>query len=341
MSFFKPIINTFFKGENRMKKIMLLAACLLLAVGFFAFAGGGKESADPAAGFPKSQITITCPPAPGGGTDLLLRAMAPVMRNVLGQPVIVVNKPGAAMAIGFNAAKQDTPDGYNIVAIVPELLAVPQVTKVDYSYKDFEIICLFNTSYGTLSVQKDAPYNTVAEFVAYAKQNPGKIRFGNSGIGGNWHVLAAAFAQKAGIDVIHVPFDGGGPAAIAVAGGHVEATTCSAQEVDGQVQAGKIKILCNFSPKRLDAFPTIPTGVESGYPEPILTIFRGFGAPKGTPPEIIKILSEATRKTLEDPEIIKFCETQHFSRDYLNAEDFTKLVLQEEAISTEQSEALG
>ncbi|MCC8189223.1 MAG: tripartite tricarboxylate transporter substrate binding protein [Planctomycetes bacterium] len=291
--------------------------------------------------YPTKQIVITVPPAPGGGTDLLVRAMVPAVKNILGQNVVVVNKTGAGYAIGYSAGAKDAPDGYSVTALVPELLAVPHVSQVDYTWRDYDIVACVNSTYGTLSVAADAPYNTVAEFVEYAKQNPGKVRFANSGIGGNWHVLAAAFAAKAGIDVIHVPFDGGGPSAIAVAGNHVEATTCSAQEVEVQVKAGKIKILCIFAPERNPAFPDVPTGAEAGYPEPILTIFRGFGVPKGTPQEVIGILDDAFKRALDDPEVTKFMEAQHFDKDYRSGPEFTALIEREDAIYKEQVEALG
>ena len=291
--------------------------------------------------YPSRQVTFVVPPAPGGGTDLLVRAMAPALKNALGVNTVVVNKSGAGSAIGLTAGIKDNPDGYSVTTLTPELLAVPHVSQVEFTWKDYDLVACFNSTYGTLSVAADAPYNTVAEFVEYAKANPGTLRFGNSGIGSNWHVLAAAFAAKAGIDVIHVPFDGGGPAAIAVAGKHIEATTCSAQEVEVQVKAGKVKILCIFSPERNPGFPDVPTGAEAGFPEPILTIFRGFGVPKGTPPEVIATLDEAVKKALVDPDVTKFMEAQHFDKDYRNGADFAKLMEQEDAIYKEQVAALG
>ena len=318
-------------------------ALIVLSLGVLAqvvFAGGASDSSAASCKFPTGPITIICPPAAGGGTDLLLRAMAPVMKDILGQNVLVVNRPGANMAIGLSSGAKEKPDGYNITALTPELLGGPYVNTVDYTFRSFDSICCFNSTFGTLSVQQDAPYNTVAEFVAYAKQNPG-LRFSNSGIGGNWHILAAAFAAKAGIDVVHVPFDGGGPSAIALGGGHVEASTASAQEMDVQVKAGKVKILCVFAPKRNSGYPDVPTGAEAGYPDPILTIFRGFAAPNGTPPEVIKIISDATKKALDDPRLTEFMEKALFDKDYRTAEEFTKLMEKEDLIYKEQVDSLG
>ncbi|MCL2381920.1 MAG: tripartite tricarboxylate transporter substrate binding protein [Treponema sp.] len=327
--------------EKRMKRTaFILCVCAL----GFSLAACERREVDPAeavANFPSRPITIIVPPAAGGGTDILVRALAPALRDVLGQNVIVVNRPGAGGAIGFSSGARENPDGYSIIALVPELIAVPHVANVDFTYRDFDIIAMVNSTFGTLSVNANAPYQTVQEFVEYARRYPGTIRFSNSGIGGNWHILAAAFASHADINVIHVPFDGGGPSAIAVAGAHVEATTASAQEMDIHVQAGNIRILCIFSPERDPSFPDVPTAAEVGFPEPILTIFRGFGVPRGTHPEIIAILADAFRQVIEKPEIISFMQTNHFTIDYRNAGDFLELIQRENEIYREQAEALG
>ena len=328
---------------SKMNRTILFLGILVLIFAQSVYAGGGaaNSSAPAAEKYPSRPVTIICPPAAGGGTDLLLRAMAPALRDILGQNVLVVNRPGAGMAIGFSSGAKEKPDGYNVIALTPELLAVPYVNPVDFTWHSFDIVSCVNSTYGTLSVNAKAPYNTVAEFVDYAKKHPGEIRFSNSGIGGNWHVLAAAFAAKAGIDVVHVPYDGGGPSAVALAGGHVEASTASAQEMDVHVKAGNIKILCVFAPQRNSGYPDVPTGAEVGYPDPILTIFRGFGVPNGTPPEIIKALDAASKKALDDPEVTKFMDAQLFTKDYRNGEDFTKLLEREDAIYKEQVQALG
>lgn len=323
-----------------MKRTALLCV-LALAFTQAAFARGAADPADAVANFPSRPITIIVPPAAGGGTDVLVRAMAPALGEILGTNVIVQNRPGAGGAIGFSSGARERPDGYHIIALVPELIAVPHVASVDFTFRDFDLISMVNSTFGTLSVHANAPYQTVQEFVEYAQRNPGTLRFSNSGIGGNWHVLAAAFAAQAGIDVIHVPFDGGGPSAIAVAGAHVEATTASAQEMDVHVRAGNIRILCIFSPERDPAFPDIPTGAEVGFPDPILTIFRGFGVPRGTHPEIIRILDEAFQQVLARPDIINFMQTNHFTIDYRNAEDFLALIEREDAIYRDQAAALG
>lgn len=295
----------------------------------------------PITDYAADSLTITCPPGAGGGTDLLLRAMAPAMEEYLGKSVMVVNKAGGGCAIGYAAGAQDPADGSCISAGVSELLGLPYVADVNFTYKDFEPICNFNSCYGALSVAADAPYDTVEEFVAYCKENPGKVRIGNSGIGGVWHILAASFANEAGIEVVHVPFDGGGPAAVALAGHNVEAVPVSPQEVQTYVDSGLVKILGVFAPERLPEIPDVPTMTECGYPKSIMTVFRGFLAPKGMPEELIKTIDAATRYALQDEKVKEFMATQNYTNNYMNAEDFGALLDREDKIYAEQSRALG
>ncbi|RGY97595.1 tripartite tricarboxylate transporter substrate binding protein [Clostridium sp. AM58-1XD] len=302
---------------------------------------GDSQDLTPINDYPASSVTITCPPSAGGGTDLLLRAMAPAMEEYLGVPVSVVNKSGGGCAIGFAAGAQDPNDGSCITAGVSELLGLPYVSEVNFTYESFDSVCNFNSCYGALSVAADAPYNTLEEFVDYCKENPGKVRIGNSGIGGVWHILAASFADEAGIEVVHVPFDGGGPAAVALAGGNVEAVPVSPQEVQTYVDSGLIKVLATFSPERLPELPDVPTAGECGYPNSMMTVFRGFLAPKGTPEDIIKKLDAATRYALEDESVCEFMETQNYTHNYMNAADFKALMDREDGVYSEQSRALG
>lgn len=291
--------------------------------------------------YPVKQLTITCPPAAGGGTDLLYRAMAPKIQEYLGVPVIVVNKPGAGCAIGYAAGAKDKPDGSSVTAAVAELLSVPIIADVDFTYESFDSIANVNSTYGALTVAADAPYNTLEEFIAYAKDHPGEITMGNSGIGSNWHILAASFADEAGIDVVHVPFDGAGPAGVALAGGHVDAVPVSPQEVDVHVKSGKAKILATFSPERLPELPDLETAKELGYGDTVLTIFRGFVAPKGTPEDVKQMLDDAFQYALNSPEITKFMDEQNFAKHYLNADDFVGLMEREFAIYENQFKSLG
>ncbi|MCF0237599.1 MAG: tripartite tricarboxylate transporter substrate binding protein [Sphaerochaetaceae bacterium] len=314
-----------------MKKFFVVALVLMTLCTASIFANGSSEGSSENPAYPTKPIVITMPAGAGGGTDLLTRALLSSLKETLGQTVTVVNKTGAGYAIGYTAAKNDKPDGYNIVSILAELLTNPLINDVQYTYKDFKMIGLVNSAYGTISVAADAPYDTIDEFIAYCKANPGKVSFGNSGIGGIWHFVAAAFAKEAGVEITHVPFDGGGPAVTALAGGHVDAVTVTDAEVQAQVAAGKVKILCTLSPTRLESFPDVPTAEECGLNNLTFTIIRGFGAPKDTPDYIIDILADAFKKALDDPEVTKFMESQNYTKDFRTGEELYKLCEEEEA----------
>lgn len=313
-----------------MKKFSLILL-VLIAASAFVFANGAQEQGSANPKWPTKPIVITMPAGAGGGTDLLTRSMLPSLKESLGVSVTVVNKTGGGYAIGYTAAKNDKADGYSVVAIMAELLTSPQINKVSYSYEDFKQVCLVNSAYGTITVRADAPYNTLEEFIAYCKAHPGEVSFGNSGVGGIWHFVAAAFAKEAGIEITHVPFDGGGPAVTALAGGHVDAVTVTDAEVQTQVAAGKAKILCTLSPSRLSSIPNIPTASELGLDNLTFTILRGFGVPKDTPDYIVDILSDAFKKALDDPTVTEFMKNQNFVKDYRTGDDLYALLKEEEA----------
>ena len=323
-----------------MNKITVFSLAALVTASIagsaYAAADAGKKVV-----FPKKTITITVPVSAGGGTDLLTRAMAGPLKAKLGQTVIVTNKTGAGGAIGFSAGAAEKPDGYNVTALVAELLTVPQVAKVNFSYKSFEPVCNVNSSYGTITVRADAPYNTLPEFIAYAKAHPGEIKIGNSGVGGIWHFVAAAFATEAGIQVTHVPFEGGGSAVVALAGGHVDAVPVTPQEVEVQVSAGKAKILTVLAPKRLPEIANVPTAEELGFKNLVFTIWRGFGVPKGTPASVVATLRDAFKAVLDDPSVTEFMASKHFAKDFKDSKDFYSMMEREETVYAKQAVQLG
>ncbi len=316
---------------------MLLALLLITTIAFSAFAQGDAEQAK----FPTKPITITIPVSAGGGTDLLVRAMSGPLKDLLGQPVNVVNKPGAGAAIGFAAGASDKADGYSVTSMLAELLTVTQVADVNFSYQSFIPVCNVNSEYATITVRADAPYNTIPEFIAYAKAHPGEVSFGNSGVGGIWHFISAAVASEMGIEVTHVPFEGGGTAVTALAGGHVDAVCVTPQEVEVQVKAGRAKVLAVLAPERHFSLPDVPTATELGYPNLVFTIFRGFGVPLGTPENVVKTLSDAFETVLNSPEITKFMEEKHYTKDFKTGADFGAQMAREEKIYADMAVQLG
>lgn len=304
--------------------------------------GATGDELTPIDNYPASSLQITVPPSAGGGTDVLVRQLAIYMEEYLNVPVTVVNKSGGGCAIGFAAGATDPNDGSCITCGVAELLGLPYTTDFQYSYKDFEPICNFNACYGTVCVPVDAPYDTIEEFVAYMQENPGQVRWSNSGIGGPWHLLAAKFASLADVDIVHVPYDGGGPAAIAAAGGNVECCDSSDAEVKTYLDSGLLKMLMTFSPEPLAAYPDVPTAVECGYGDASsVVVFRGFLAPKGTSEEVISMIDAATRYALAQPEVQEFMANNAYTSDYMNAEDFGALLADMDQICNDMTHELG
>lgn len=300
------------------------------------------EELTPIDNYPAKSLQITVPPAAGGGTDVLFRQLAVAMEEYLNVPVTVVNKSGGGCAIGFAAGATDPNDGSCITAGVAELNGLPYTTDFEYTYKDFEAICNANACYGTICVPVDAPYNTIEEFVAYMKEHPGEVRFSNSGIGGPWHLLAAKFAELAEVEIVHVPCDGGGPAAIAAAGGNVECVPVSDAEVKTYLESGLLKMLMTFSPERLAAYPDVPTAAECGYGEASsVVVYRGFLAPLGMPQEAKDAVDAAVRYALAKPEVQEFMANNSFSSNYMNAEEFSGLLDGMDKICDDMTHALG
>ena len=316
----------------------------LAAVMVFSTIAAGAVMADeeltPIDNYPAKSLQITVPPSAGGGTDVLIRALTPKMEEYLGVPITVVNKSGGGCAIGYAAGAEDPADGSCITAGVAELLGLPYTTSFEYTYHDFVPICNFNSCYGTICVPKNAPYDTIEDFVKYMQENPG-TRFANSGIGGPWHILAAEFAEDIGAEVVHVPCDGGGPAATACAGGNVEAVNVSDAEVKTFVDSDLLKMLLTFSPERLAQYPDVPTANEKGIRGADVVVFRGFLGPKDMPQEAVDAVDAATRYALADPGVQEFMAANGFTNNYMNAEDYLKMLDEMDAGIADQCAKLG
>ena len=245
----------------------------------------------------------------------------------LGQTINVVNQTGGAGAIGHNAIRAARPDGYTIGMITFELNSLPPQGLVPFTWKDFDPLMRINTDPAALTVRKDAPYNTVRGFVDYAKAHPDEITIGNSAPGSVWNIAAGLVAEKTGIKVKHVPFDGAQPAVTALVGGHIKAVAVSVAEVRGQVQAGNLKILGVMSSERDKIFPDVPTFKEQGVDVEFYT-WRGLALPKGVPANIKAKISDAYKKAFDSKEFQEFAAKASLNLAYLNAADFTKFLSQ-------------
>jgi tripartite-type tricarboxylate transporter receptor subunit TctC len=288
------------------------------------FATFGLVMAAPASAqtkYPDHQIELLVPYQAGGGTDGLARAFADASRKHIDQPIVVINKPGAGGAIGWQEVINSKPDGYKLAVLTVELLTLPHLGLAKFKYDDFQPIAQLNSDPAAITVKADAPWNTIEDFLAAAKKDPGAVRVGNSGNGSIWHLASAALEDKTGTKFNHIPYPGAAPAVLSLLGGHIEAVAVSPAEVATHVQGGKLKVLMIMADKRLKGFEKVPTAKERGIDLSIGT-WRGLGAPKNTPPEVMARLREITAKVANEPSLREVMDKQNLGFVYTDGAAF-------------------
>ncbi|PJI96124.1 tripartite-type tricarboxylate transporter receptor subunit TctC [Acidovorax sp. 69] len=248
-----------------------------------------------AADYPAKPITIIVPFAAGGNTDVKTRLVALQLSKLLGQPVIIDNKPGASGNIGMELLAKAPADGYTIgMGSFGPLAVNPSIyPKINFDPKSMVPIYLLEKSPLVLVTPSDRPFRAVKEVVAAAKQKPGVLSIANAGPGGAHHLSAELFEQSAGVEMLGVPYKGGGPASTALLAGQVDLMFEQTGAALPSIQAGKIRPLAVTSPKRLSSLPDVPTFTELGYPQVQVSNWMGYVAPKGTPKSVIDKLSGA------------------------------------------------
>lgn len=267
------------------------AAALLFAV---------AASTALASGYPERPIELVVPTSPAGGTDVLSRLFAEAAKKQLPQPFVVVNKPGAAGAIGMKSVLTAPPDGYRLAMVIAAWAILPSLGEANWKSGDFKYVALINEDPAAITVRADAPWKTIDEFLADAKKRPGGISIGNVGVGSVYHFAAAALEDRTGLKFTHVPFQGASPAVTALLGGHIDAVGVSPAEVSAHVAAGKFRVLAVMSDRRAKGFEGVPTLAEKNVPLSIGT-WRGLTVPKATPDSVVTVLRDATRKAVADP----------------------------------------
>lgn len=280
--------------------------------------------------FPNKPIELVVPYQPGGGTDALARAFADASRKFINQSIVVVNKPGAGGAIGWQEVINAKPDGYKLAVLTVELLTLPHLGLAKFKYDDFQPIAQLNADPAAITVKAEAPWNTIEEFLAEAKKKPDSVRVGNSGNGSIWHLAAAALEDKTGAKFNHIPFQGAAPAVLALMGGHIEAVAVSPAEVTTYVQAGKLKTLMVMADKRVKGFEKVPTAKEKGIDLSIGT-WRGLGAPKNTPPEVMAKLRDLAAKTAAEPAMHEVMDKQNLGYVYTDGAAFKETLAKDDA----------
>lgn len=246
--------------------------------------------------FPDHPVVIVVPFPPAGGTDALTRAMQPELSKLWGQPIVVENKPGAAGAIGGEFVAQSKPDGYTLLMSSTAGITEKNVAR-------FAPVTLVSASPYVVVVNPKVPAKSIAELIAYARQNPGKLSFGSSGIGAASHLSAELFKSMAGVDMLHVPYKGTGQAVTDLLGGQIDVMFAPAETVMGQVRQGKLRALAVTSARRFAVLPDLPTVAEAGVPGYSAVGWFGLFAPVATPKELVARISADANKVLDDPAV--------------------------------------
>ena len=273
--------------------------------------------------FPARPIRYICPWPAGGSTDAVIRAFAESAAKTLGVQVIVDNKPGAGGMLGANELVSAAPDGYTLSQLPHGVFRIPHMQKTTYdTQKDFTwIACLTGYTFG-LVVPADGPIKNIADLVAYAKANPGRFSYGSTGIGTSPHLAVEEFAQRAGIQLNHVPFKGNADNMQAILGGHIMAAS-DATGWAPHVASGKLRLIASYGSKRTKRWPDVPTLDELGYKTVSDSPF-GVCGPKGMDPAVVRKLHDAFKKTLEDPTVLAMLEKFDQSVIYMGTEDYTR-----------------
>jgi len=281
--------------KRRMSRVAILVAAVVLAAAMLALAQD----------YPNRPIRFIVPYPPGGGTDVVARIMSDALAADLGQPISIDNRGGAAGNVGTDIAAKAPADGYNILFTLSSHTINPKLyDKLPFDVeRDFVPLSLAASIPQILVVHPSVPANNVQELIALAKANPGKLNYASVGTGSPGHIAGELFKIKTGVDIVHIPYKGGGPAVVDTIGGQVQLLFVSMPAAWQHVKAGKLKAIAVASAKRSVAAPDLPTIAESGVPDYAVESWYGALAPAKTPPAAVARLNAAFAKVLGNPQI--------------------------------------
>ncbi len=293
-----------------------------------------------AGGFPNKPIRLVIAFPAGGPTDITMRQLADNAGKVLGQPVVVENKPGAGGTLPAQLLQTSPGDGYTLAQIPLGVFRLPYTTKITWDpVKDIAyVINVTGYAFGIV-VPADSPIKNWNDFVSYAKANPGKLSYGSTGTLTSPHLTTELIAQKLGLQLNHIPYKGSADLAAAISGGHIMAAADSTGFAP-LVQSGKLRVLNTWGEKRLDKFPEAPTLKELGL-DIVQNSPFGIGAPRGTPPEVVNRLHEAFKKAMDDPSYTQALARYDMLPMYMSPQQYTRFA--QDTFATEKAlvEKLG
>jgi len=298
-----------------------LRAGVLLVI---TLAGAGAAQAQSA--YPERTITMIVPFPPGGVADTVARPVAEALARELKQTVVVENKVGAGGALGIGQAARAAPDGYTLLLSLSSISILPEADRLlerkpSYQLNQFRPIARFTADPTVLVVRADAPWHTLAEFVADARVKPGTYNYGSSGNYGTMHVPMEMLKASAGFRMTHIPYTGAGPAVVALLAGQIDAVASGPSTVVQQIQAGKLRALAHWGDQPLAALPGVPSLTQAGYPVRFAQ-WSALFVPSGTPEDVVQRLRAAAAKVAVDPTVRQVVAKAGSPIEYLDAPEF-------------------
>jgi len=275
--------------------------------------------------YPDKPVRLIVPFPPGGGTDLTARIAAEYISQKLGSSVVVENKPGAATAIGMDLVAKSPADGYTLIWTTSDGISILPAVKPSVPYKipnDYAFVAGAVKYSLVVGANAKLPFKTLAELLAYGKANPGKLRYSSSGVGAGGHLATALIANAAGVDMVHVPYQGAAPAVAGAAGGHVDLVLVATSSMKPHVDSGALRALAITDTKRSELFPDAPTLMESGLKDQSVVLYYGMLAPAGTPEPILATLRKEIGEMLKDPKVLERLKSMGFEAAFLPGNEF-------------------
>ncbi len=278
----------------------------ILVVGAAAASGTVVGSALAQGNYPEKPITVVVPYAPGGQGDVFARLVGERLARVLGQPLLVDNKPGASGALGARLVAKAKGDGYTLILGQTGEMAVNRSAMKTPGYDslaDFRPVALVGNAPLVMAAPASAPFNSLGELLQLARSKPGSVSYASSGTATPGHLAAAALAQGTKTDMVHVPYKGAGQAITDLIGGQVQFFFSSASAIMNHIKAGKVKALAVSTPRRLASLPNVPTVAEVAVPGFEFSLWGGYFAPRETPDAIVNRLNAEILKVLAEPDL--------------------------------------
>lgn len=304
-----------------------------VAVCFAFFASAPAALAATSAAWPEKPVRVVIPWAPGGSTDIIARLMSPDLTKRLKQSIIIENRPGAGSIIGMHYVTAQPADGYTWMitsTAYGHLLDKKQAKGIDYT-KSFEPVALIGLGDSVLTVHPALPVNTLKELIALAKKRPGELNYSSSGIGGFPHMNTELFKLMTGTSIVHVPFQGGGPAAADTMAGNTQINLGSVPSLIGYIRSNRLKPLGVGGTKRNAQLPNVPTMTEAGVPGYVTYIWWGVFAPLKTPPEIIRRMNDEVNAMLDSQDFLSKLDVQGAMPKKMSPPEFGKYMTEETA----------